>query len=141
MNHYSKDIGVGCGSEENGYQDIFADNCRFFNGYDLQENGVPHIDQANYSTDILASKAVSAILAHNASQPLMFEFHPTVPHTPVLARQEYVDMCGDGVSAGPAVAYQTYFRPKICGMIADKPLHCMPVPLSLGSLAASPDLY
>jgi hypothetical protein len=131
VNHYSKDIGVGCGSEENNYQDIFADNCRFYNGYDLQENGIPHIDQKNYSTDILASKAVAAVLAHNASTPLMLEFHPTVPHTPILARPEYVAMCGTGVSAGPEKAIQTYFRPKICGMIVSLDIAVFNIMLAL----------
>ncbi|CAE7682114.1 Arsb, partial [Symbiodinium microadriaticum] len=116
VDHYTKAIGVGCGSEENGYQDIFADNCRFYNGYDLQENGVPYIDQEHYDTDILASKAVETVLAHNVSRPLFLDFHPTVPHTPVLARKQYLDMCGSGVSPAPK-AYQSHFRPKICAMV------------------------
>eukprot|EP00602_Paraphysomonas_sp_CaronLab_P011002 CAMPEP_0185020972 /NCGR_PEP_ID=MMETSP1103-20130426/3619_1 /TAXON_ID=36769 /ORGANISM="Paraphysomonas bandaiensis, Strain Caron Lab Isolate" /LENGTH=632 /DNA_ID=CAMNT_0027552207 /DNA_START=125 /DNA_END=2023 /DNA_ORIENTATION=- len=127
--HFSKDIGVGCGSEENGFQDIFSDNCRFFNGYDLQENGMPYFDQQNFSTDILADKAVALVMKHNPETPILLNFQPNVPHAPVKCPESLYSLC-DGVSESTH-GYQPYFRQKVCGMVASIDIAMLRIVLAL----------
>jgi arylsulfatase B len=129
VDHYSKTIGLGCGSEENYFHDVFADNCRFFNAYDLQENGHPFVDQSTFLSDLLADKAVHLILSHNTSTPLFLSFHPNAPHPPVQSPQRYVDLC-QGVSESE-YAFQPYFRQKVCGMVVSLDIALLRILLAL----------
>jgi arylsulfatase A-like enzyme len=129
VDHFSKDIGVGCGTEENDFHEVFADNCRFFNAYDLQEDGRPFFDQETFTTDLFAKKAVEQILAHDASRPLLLSFHPNVPHAPVKAPQAYVDLC-EGVSQSTR-ALRPHFRQKICGLVTSVDVATLQLMLAL----------
>lgn len=131
LDHYSKDIGVGCGTEENDFHEVFADNCRFFNAYDLQENGVPYFDQQTFIIELLAKKTVDQILAHDPFKPLFISFHPNVPHAPVKAPKPYVDLC-EGVSASSR-SLRPFFRQRICGMVASVDLAMLQIILALHS--------
>jgi arylsulfatase A-like enzyme len=129
LDHFSKDIGVGCGTEENDFHEVFADNCRFFNAYDLQENGVPYFDQSTFIIDLLAQKAVEQISAHDTTKSLLLSFHPNVPHAPVKAPQPYVDLC-EG-SSQSSRALRPHFRQKICGMVASVDVATLQIVLAL----------
>lgn len=80
IDYYEKDIGLKCGTAEDNFMPVFANDCVFLNGYDLQENGVPYVEETEkYVTDMFADKGVDAIRAHDPKQPMLMTFHPTGP--------------------------------------------------------------
>jgi hypothetical protein len=117
IDSYGKDLGLFCGSADNNYTEVFANNCQFINGYDFQENGVPYIDVVDYANNILTDKAINRVLNHDSNTPFLMQYHTNVPHTPLTAEAELFSLC-QGVDAGNG-AYQPYYRQTICAMVSE----------------------
>lgn len=133
IDYYGKDLGLGCGSEDNNFMAVFANDCKLINAYDFQENGVPYVeDLEKYSTDVFADKVVESIVSHDPSLPMFMHFHPTGPHTPMQTTPEMYDIC-EGVSPGPPETLQPYYRQQICGMTASVDLAMLRMLLALAS--------
>lgn len=133
IDYIEKDIGVVCGSAEDNYMAVFANDCIYLNAYDLQENGIPYVEDTDtYVTDLFADKAVDAVRAHDPTQPMLMMFHPNGPHTPMQTTSEMFDVC-EGVSAGPDTMIQPYFRQQICAMVASVDLAMLRILLALAS--------
>jgi hypothetical protein len=60
-----------------------VEDCQLLNGYDLQENGVPVIEQKTYNSYLQAKKAVDLISSHNSSTPMLMHYHTNEPHAPL----------------------------------------------------------
>jgi arylsulfatase A-like enzyme len=102
------------------------------NGYDLQNNGTPYFDQVNYTEFIFRDAAVDKIKAHDSSKPMLMHYHSVVPHTPLQAPQEYLDLCSN-VSAGDPLSTQPTNRQYICGMVATLDYSILKIVLALAS--------
>ena len=83
IDHYSKEAGIACHTDETDGNPFFGENCSTMNAYDLQENGTPYIDTATFAGDLFAAKAVEAIENHDPSTPMLMHFHHNAPHTPL----------------------------------------------------------
>lgn len=133
IDYYTKAIGLRCGSAENNFMAVFANDCVYLNGYDLNENGIPYVEETEkYVTDMFADKAVDAIRSHDPNQPMMMAFHPTGPHTPMQHTPTMYKAC-EGVSAGPEVMVQPHYRQQICAMTASVDLAMLRMLLALAS--------
>ena len=122
-----------CGSAENNFMAMFANDCVYINAYDLNENGNPYVEETErYVTDMFADKAVEAIVAHDPSQPMLLSFHPTGPHTPLQHTPRMFEACA-GVSEGSDLSLQPYFRQQICAMTASVDLAMLRMLLALAS--------
>mmetsp|Transcript_5020 Transcript_5020/g.7670 ORF Transcript_5020/g.7670 Transcript_5020/m.7670 type:complete len:616 (-) Transcript_5020:149-1996(-) len=132
IGYYKKDLGLMCqGTEENNHMPVFAENCTYANAYDLNENGTPYVEDLDkYVTDILADKAVDAIVKHDNSKPMLMHLHFNGPHTPLHVPQKLFDLC-EGVSEGTPAAVQPYFRQQLCGMVASVDIATLRVLLAL----------
>lgn len=129
MDYYGKDIGRDCGTPENGFRSVFADNCQFINAYDLQEDGVPFIDTTTYLTDLLGDKAVQYIQEHDNTQPMLMNYHLTGPHTPMQAPVELINICNNVTPTYASV--QPTYRQILCGMVASVDINLLRVLLAL----------
>ena len=116
IDSYGKDIGLFCGSADNNFTEVFANNCQFLNAYDFQENGVPYINVVDYANNILTDKAVDRVLNHDSKTPFLMQYHTNVPHTPLIAEVELLSLCQD-VDVGNG-AYQPYYRQTLCAMVS-----------------------
>jgi hypothetical protein len=88
INHYDKEIGLACGSPGDQMSNIYGvEDCQLLNGYDLQENGTPVIEQQTYNSYLQALKAVDLIASHNSSTPMLMHYHTNEPHAPLQVAQ------------------------------------------------------
>jgi hypothetical protein len=88
INHYDKEIGLACGSPGDQMSNIYGvEDCQLLNGYDLQENGTPVIEQQTYNSYLQALKAVDLISSHNSSIPMLMHYHTNEPHAPLQVDQ------------------------------------------------------
>ena len=84
INHYDKQIGLACGEPGDQFSNIYGvKDCKLLNGYDLQENGIPFIEQETYNSILQANKATEIISLHNSSIPMLMHYHPNEPHAPL----------------------------------------------------------
>jgi arylsulfatase A-like enzyme len=130
IDSYGKDLGLLCGSAANNYTEVFADDCKFLNAYDFQENGVPYNNTKDYANNILTDKAIEVILQHDAQQPFLMHYHTNVPHTPLTAEKELYELC-QGVSVDTE-AYQPYFRQVVCAMVTSFDIDLLRLLMGLG---------
>jgi hypothetical protein len=89
VDYYHKTCGIACSPDGDGHEDLKLSHCKINNGYDLQENGTPYIDQQTYNSFLQANQGVNAILSHDPSQPMLMHFHTNAPHTPLQVGQAW----------------------------------------------------
>lgn len=130
VDHFTKENGAQCYTNETRGNAFFGENCSVINGYDLQENGVPFVDNEHFLGDLLADKAVERIQAHDTSTPMLMHFHHNAPHTPLQPPNFNYELC-DGVSTGSDRVYQPNFRQKICGLMSAVDMNLLKVIIAL----------
>jgi hypothetical protein len=116
INHYTKEIGFACGEPGDQFSSIYGmEECKLLNGYDLQENNVPVMEQETYNSFLQASRGIEVISSHNLSTPLLMHYHTNEPHVPLQSPLSLTQLC-DGVSQ-PEEGIPLINRQILCGMV------------------------
>ncbi|CAE7360518.1 Arsb, partial [Symbiodinium microadriaticum] len=130
VDHFHKTVGLACYPPgRDSHEDLHWSHCKINNGYDLQENGTPFLDQTTYAGFLQTTQAVSAIMAHDPSQPMLMHFHTNAPHTPLQVPDELFRLCENVSTGDPSSRPQD--RQIICGMVASVDMGVLQLLLAL----------